>query len=546
MKFPLIIFILIAALGLTAPAQKAPAKPSPFKLKKQIFVDDIESQLSSIPYAAVRVNIRYRLAAWLWKTGKDDTNRAEALAVKAVDELYEKADEIENSEWLRSDLFTLLEQNAKETAARLKTKYGFTAREDLSSAYQDLDKKGGDKAAADKIIKLLSGTGEFDNTIPFILTELREMKSPQFLLVLSAILDTGESGRIEINSTVLLFISDDFRDPIVPVPLQRRYFSLLINMARAATQTPGPAGETYIGLLGAAIEHLGERLPDLVGEAEGLKAALIAQSSPYQRQRREIEERIESSADKLSATIEEAEKAESKDYKTELYNDALLLAISTDRFPVAIKVIEILRDLNKGTDFYRGYTDQELAEIGKKALPKDDVDSAVKSIGMIRDEIRQADAWKTAALYYKEKKNTIDAEDALSKAIKLLADADKNDPQRTYALIRLIPGVQKVNKVRISEVIVLAARAIGDLPPLGVDDKPGTDGFRQNIVSLMAVNFNINSTMNTMLKENRPEAVDFAGRIQKREVRILADLLVGIDDIERAQKVAAAKKAGPK
>jgi len=100
-----LLFLLMFNGALAQRADKVPAvRPDPFIRKKKIFVDDIESQLSSIPFAAVRVDIRYRLAAWLWKTGKDDTNRAEALAVKAVGELYEKKDEIENPEWLRGPL----------------------------------------------------------------------------------------------------------------------------------------------------------------------------------------------------------------------------------------------------------------------------------------------------------------------------------------------------------------------------------------------------------------------------------------------------------
>ena len=94
-------------------------------------------------------------------------------------------------------------------------------------------------------------------------------------------------------------------------------------------------------------------------------------------------------------------------------------------------------------------------------------------------------------------------------------------------------------------MIVLTAKAINDLPTPGPDDKPGTENFKKYIVTVMAINVNLNSIMNPLLKEGKAEAAEFAGRIQKREVRVMADMLIGIDALETAQK-AAEKKAAAK
>jgi hypothetical protein len=543
-----LLFLLVAGLSITGLSQKparSPAKPvDNFVLKKQIFVDDIESQLSSVPVAGVRIGIRTRLAEWLWKSGKDDTGRAEPLAVKAVEELFEKEDEITDPEWLRGPLFQLLEKNAKETAARLKAKYFKNPEDDLTNAFEWLGKEGGDKVVADKVLKYLGGKGRFDGNITFILRELRDRRSPQYVIVLGAILRSAEEGRISLDVSSLSFLASDFRDPAAPAALVRRYFELVMARARAGVQAPGPEDQTLTYLLAEIIRDLGEKIPDLVPEAEGLKAALLARTTRAEDRKREAEDRIQASADKLGALIDEAEKAETLNEKNSFYVRAEILADETGKFAIAIRVLSILRNLNKEDKFYsNSWTDQEFARINEEGLKKDDVENAQTARELIVDEIRRGEAWRVAAVYFKEKNDQIDADDALNRSIKLLANADRENTQRVHALIRLIPGVRKVDKMRLREVIVLTARAIDDLPTPGPDDKPGTDNFKKYVRTVMAINVNITAAMNPLLKDDKAEAAEFASRIQKRENRIFAEMLVGIDKLETAQTSAEKKAA---
>lgn len=550
MKFHLtligFIILCITTLATAQKPAKSPAKPvENFILKKQIFVDDIDSQLASVQAAGVRVDIRHRLAEWLWKTGKDDTGRAEALAVRAVEEVYEKENEIENPEWLRTPLFTLLEKNRPETAARLKAKYYKNAEDDLSNAYEWLKKPGGDKVVADKIVKYLSGKSNFESDVTFILRELQEMRSPQYPVVLGAILQAVEAGRMTLNIMSFRFLAADFKDPSVPPALLRRYVELVLARSRTAVQTPNTEVQPLIYLLGEIIREVGEKIPDLVPEAEGLKAALIARNSRTADRAREAEDRIQASADKLSALIDEAEKAEMPSEKNSFYVRAEILAFETGKFAIAIRMLSTLRDLNKEDKFYGNiWTDQEFARINEYALKKDDTESAKNARELIIDEVRRGETWKDAAVYFHGKKEQIDADDALNKSIKLLADADRENVQRLYAIIRLIPAVQKVDKMRLQEVIVLAAKAINDLPSPGPDDRPGTENFKKYIRAVMAINVNLNSAMGLLLKEDKPAAADLNGRIQKREARVLADMLIGIDTLETAQKAAGKKAVG--
>ncbi len=73
-----ILLILVVFCNLNGFGQKQAEKPQsaavqPTLIKKQILADQLDSQAKDVPFAAVRVFIKTRLAAWLWKDGTEDT-----------------------------------------------------------------------------------------------------------------------------------------------------------------------------------------------------------------------------------------------------------------------------------------------------------------------------------------------------------------------------------------------------------------------------------------------------------------------------------------
>jgi hypothetical protein len=518
-----------------------------FILKRQIFVDDIESQLSTVPYAAVRVSIKYRLATWLWKNGRDDTGRAEGVAVRAVDELYGKKDEVPsaNLSSLSKDLFALLEKNAPAAGARLKKKHGVVADDGVYEAYDRIGKPGGDKEAAQAIIRSLSVEDEFDDGITMVLGKLESIQSPQIPVVLGAVLDAFESGRVRSDFNSLKMLFPYFMYSSVPASSQRRFFTLVLSRAREALQIQTNESGEHYDLLGDLIDGFGKSVPDLTAEAAIVRSALAARSSSAATARREADERIAQAVDKLSALIDEAERAGTGREKIDFYTRALNLAITEEKFPAAINIVGKIREHDERDS--RGlWTDIFLEVISQKALEKDDPVSAGKATEDIRDRVRRAEMWKRAALYFDTKKDALISRDALDKAIKLLGEEDKENPLRIFALVRAIPDVQKIDRARLTEVIVLTSKAVNDLPAPGIDDKPGTVNYQRYIAAVFIVNRNLDSAMPKLLKENRIEAEDLAGRLQKKEVRVFADMLIGIEALEIAQKEAEKKVAAEK
>lgn len=541
-----IILSLMAGVFAQKPAKMPLSTAQRFIVKKQQLVDDFEMQLKDIPYAAVRVYIRYKLAEWLWKKGKDDTDRAEALAVKALDEVYARKDELGNSHRykLASDIFGLLDTNAKETSARLKIKYELDSETDLFSAFSHLSKKDGDQAVAQKLLKALARPGDINNLINPLISNLRTMKSPQFPLVLAAFLDAVESGRVNVANFHLYMFLFNFDDPQVSPAMRARYFALVVDRARLAANKPDPMAYQ---LLTAAINSFGEGSPELLPEAMGLKNALAVTETAASRARREAQERIDASSDKLAATIEEAEKAEIPDVQRSFYLKAEALAKNSGKLAIGIGLVDKWKELDK-SDIMKDWADQEYADIARRAFERDEVEIAVRGIERVEDPLDRAEAWKNAAGYYEGKKDLPGARDAIGKMLKLLADADREAGLRAHALVRALPLVQRADKLSVPEAIAVTARAINELPTPGVDDRPGTEKYVEYISTTMWMNYSL-TTVTTMLgSRDKTDASDLAERIQKREVRIVADLVLATDALETAQKEAekkAAEKKGP-
>lgn len=539
-------FIVLLTFTAGAAAQK-PAKISPsvaqqFIVRKQQLVDDFELQMKDVPYAAVRVYIRYKLAEWLWKKGKDDSDRAEGLAVKALEEAYAKKDEMANSIRFKlvTDIFGLLDTNARETSVKLKAKYDLGADEDLFSGFSQLSKKDGDQAVAQKLIKALSKPGDINNMINPLLNSLRMMKSPQFPVVLGTFLDSVESGRVNANNGTIYMFLMHFNDPQVPPAFRARYFNLIVGRARAATQTPDPL---VYPMLSAAITNFGEG-SDLLPEAVALKNALAITESAANRARREAQERIDASRDKLAALIEEAERAEDKPLKVSFYLQAVYKARDTGKLIVAIDLIGKVKELDK-RDARNDWSDTEFTTVARRAFEKDEVEIALDATGRIEDPIDHAEALKTAAEYFNRKKDAVAEQESVGKMLILLSvKLDEGaESLRANTLVRALPVVQKIDRIALPEAITIAAKAINDLPAPGAEHGPGTTKYADHVYSLMSINYSLAATTTMLLSRGKTDASDLAERIQKKEIRIVADLVLAMEALDTAQKEAEKKAA---
>ena len=540
----LVFLIILCSLScLAQTAEKNVVAVRQIILKKQILTDEFDERTKTVPFAAVRIFVRLKLAEWLWRKGRDDTGRAEQIAVKAVEDFYENENEIPDSHYLKTNLFNLLETNAKETWLKLRAKYKI--EDDIGSWLPLLNKEGGDKVVAGKIGKYLIGAKDL-GAVALYLDIMRKRKSPEFTPLLFEIISLEESGGNNFTAESFFWIADDFRDSAVPNDLRIRFYKIVLNKSRNALQS-SDTDEIYFAdlLLYAVLPDIAANAPELAGEANAIKSALAMKTSQRTKKSEETNQRIKESASKLDTLISEADKTNDKGEKYSLLDRASQLAMQEGKCRLAVDLIEKTIDDKSEKDFpaleFRlGYHDQQLGQITDAALKNNDIDSAAYATKKIINQLKKADVLIRTASYFHEKKDSAAALDAYDEALKLTAKAD-NDKLKFYTLFRLINAAAAIDSSRISEVNSITATAIDKFPTLDSEDKPATEKFKNYVTTIMAVNYNLFFVISRLAKNNKNEATDFANQINRREVRITADLILATEALEAETKIAGLK-----
>ena len=523
----LLLLILVISCGVSsgqAPVMQANANPQQIAIKKQIIVNDLENQIKETPLAAVRVLARYRIAAWLWRDGKDETGLAEQVAVKALDEIYEKRSEIPDSYFnsLSSQIFALLETNAKESAKKLRAKYSLSSEDELNNAYSLLKMKDGEKAAADKIQKSLLNKTELSSMTVWLLDELRDKRSPELLRLLTDIVTLEESGQSNFSAESLFFVIDFFRDTMVSRDLQIRFYKIIFNKARVAVQSPDSDAKSIYDLLHAVTQDIAKNAPALLPEANTLQYVFRSRLPLPVAEATESYRRIEENSDRLSALISEAEASNNEGLKADLLSQAAQLALEKGKFRLAVELSEKIKahiDEEKDKRFPLWH-DQFLSEVSEQALKADDMDSAKYAADQVSNKIVLASILRKTAVHYYEKRDLALAVAALDHALKLTTNAD-NDVWKIYLLINLIATAQKIDPGRVHEVIEKTAQAINAIPRPAVDDKPETDSYKKYVSSVIAINERLTPVLYQLVRANKNEALDLAARVEAKEIKLM-------------------------
>lgn len=538
----LILFIFCT---LICPAQKTDEKAvintSPQILRKQILVDEFDNRAKDIPFAAVRVFVRTRIAEWLWKKGKDETGRAEQLAVKAIEEIYEKPDEMPDSRSLKRDLFSLLEVNAKETANKLRTKYKIGSAEDLYTSVSPSYRKDNDKLVAEKVRNALTDTTDLSAILGY-LAVLQIQKSPELAPLLAEIINIQDSGKNNFTTASFLWIVNNFKDSIVPIDLKVRFYKIILNRAKNALQTTdgGEIHFAYVTLF-RILPDIKANAPELAADAEGLNSALSAKTTPGDREYQESYQRIEESANRLNALIAEAEKSDNKNRKYSYLAEASRLATKEGKFRLAVDLSEkAIEDVSLNAseiEFRLTIHDQQLAFITQDALQKDDLYSAEYAAKKIINDLKKADVLSQTAFYFIRNKDIAAARNAYDEALKLTLKAD-NDKSKIQSLFRLVSAASAIDQNQLTEIILITAKAINDIPTLNPEDKTGTENFKKYISTLLQTDFSLYVAVSNLTFRNKNEAVNFANQINQKEIRIAADLALAINTFESERTVS--------
>lgn len=545
------VSILWLLSALVVIGQERPGSPKPtfseIAIKKQIVADDFDRQIRNIPFAVVRAFARYRIAAWLWKDGEDESGRAEYLAVQAVDDLYENKVEIPSVYFnsLGSDLLALLDRNATNSAKKLREKHKIVHENGLVPSDSLLNQKDGEKLAVDSVIRSLTNESESNSEISFLVARLKERGSPHLVRLLNAVVQAEESGRTRFNSNTLLFLSAYFVEPPVPSNLQQRFLIVALDKSKGAAVAPNGDFEGFFNLLSSLIPNISRTAPGLLSEAHIVQAVLRSRASQESKEAQERNDRLREAPDRLAALVSEAERANNSGTKYDLYVSAAQLALKLKRFRFAVDLVEKAAEIDLGNSVLyessrKRWRDQFRADVVYGALQADDADSASDAIRGIANPLLKAESLSKAAVYYFDQANPALAGDALDEAIKLVSKTDVT-ARSISCLLNFLPTAQRIDPIRVSEIAALAAKNINSIPLLDVEDKPGTENYRNYVTSMMIINWNLLPALSKLIKVNRTEVLNLAERVKKKEIRVIADYVVMTDAITlQAKQLAAA------
>lgn len=500
-------------------------------INKKNLISNFEYQIKEVPHAVVRSYIRSKIAGWLWQNGKDDTGMADDIAVKSLEEIYERKNEIPDIYFssIQMEVLSLLEKNSPATAKKIKERYKIDEDESLESAYSLFDSKDGDKKVSEKLNSFLNNQKELSPVAADLIQELSARKSPQLVTVLSQIILLEESGISSFSPDTLFFIADAFRNSIVPNDLRVRFYNIVIRKGKETAATNDNDLQFVYELLYAVSGDISKNAPDLLSESASVLAALTARVNSWTRENNEVYEKIESSSDRLSTMISAAESTDNEFLKKDLYRNASQLALKKKKFKLAVDLLEKSLEGENLSDeknkFSLRWHDQFLGDVSEQSLKSNDTDSSKYACDKIIDKLVHAEVLRKKSLYFFDKQNIVDASYDLDEAT-ILTDKTNSDALKIKMLLRLIPVFQKVNKIQTGYIVGRTSKTINSLPTLNVDDKPETENYKKYVTSIMIININLLTCLDSLIKENKVEAIHLADGIDRQEIKIMADYVV--------------------
>jgi hypothetical protein len=499
-------------------------------VRKQIIVADLENQIKNIPYAAVRVCTRYRLAAWLWKDGEDKTGRAEEIAVAALEDHFRNKTEIAPTYSCHPQLFILLDKNAKEAANEARKRHDPSRADESLQLAALLNQADGERRAVDAALGLLSRPGEGNPDLVYLMFQLESRGSPELNRLLAGIVASEESGATRYPPYMIEIFGSYFIKPAVPVEIKRSFIRLVVRRSLNVAQLTVPDQDLYFRLLRSLMPEIPSIYPEILGEASIALGILGTRMARSTKEAHERYERINNSADPLAATVAEAERATEDSDKNGLYTYAARLALRAGRFTYAVDLMEKASEFDKtGDEAYKEFQislrDQFYRDVIAAALKANQPVAANYAIRRVTGAPEKAEAFRNIAAYFVENGDVNSGREAHDEAIKILSRID-GSPGTIATLLKMIPVAQKIDPTRVFELNRLVTRSINNIPNLNVEDRPDTANYREYVRRILLINSSLFPVLSGLVKENRNAAEDLASRIDKKEVRIMADFVL--------------------
>jgi hypothetical protein len=487
-------------------------------------------QIRKIDDPTVRIFLTLRLATLLWNE-PDRNTTAESLTVAALDEL-EANDAVPQlyADTLHRDLLALLQVNAADTAKKY-------IRQELDVAYSMLNSKGKETLAVATLESELAKGWVPDLKLLFFLHRLETQQPQAFDRALSTIVAAEERRVGTIPLEVFSSLTDFYLKPDVQPDLKRRFLTAAVNSTKVSyTLSDSPAVDHAYNLLVAILPHVKSLTPSLYPQAAAQLSSLMSRVPNTRSQSEEIDERIRTSRDPLSHLITEAQSATDATLKDELFLQGARLALQQGKLKLSL---ELATSLSANPDRKR-WQEQFLSDLATTAIEKKAPEVAGDAIALIQSQSLKIPVLQRLTLYFFESKNPLKARELLEETLKAVNSIeDKTD--KSLALLRLLPLVSKVDKELIPVICEQTVKNINSIPsPDNPTDKAIWTSYVQK--TLMPVTWRALPVFQLLAEGDENLTLDFANRIQVKEIKTSALLGVAIAKLANAKKTLNDKR----
>ncbi len=542
----LFVFSPLISIGQRTPSADI-GQRAQLRIRKQIMINELENQIKEVRVAAARVLTLYKLASWLWEKDKDDLGKAEALAVSAVEDLVKNRDEIPQvyRSPLLSGLLGLLERHAPETARKLRKKHDLDLAD---SSVSLLEPRGAEKRAVDEAITSIFSADRNDVRLIILLGELQERRSAEFVRLAEAIVAAEESTRIRLPVSSLILLSGYYVEQTLPRQLEKRFLTIAVNRSAEAGRMADGDVSGFFDLLGRNLPAISARFPELLSEATLANAVLSSRVSLETRESRARNERIDNSPDPLETLVAEADQAKLPSLKYELYMRAARLALKLRKYKRSVDLIlhsaEVDMSSNSVSEEVRANErNRFLADMAAGCLDQQNEESADYAIKKLPDPILKAELLIKKSKYFIKAGDVVAANAELDQATKLAANIEDLS-RRASVLLNMLTLAQKLDPARMYEINRSAAKSINALQvPNKKDEETDTENYKLYVTKIMVVNWNLLPTVSELSNVDLNGAADLANRIEKKEIKILADYIITVRTIENFRTEAKTNKA---
>jgi hypothetical protein len=550
------LLILILNLSVICFGQQGRTGKTPQKGKSQPLVEmeirnqmllQLPDKISSMDEPALRAFLRLRLLTDLWNSPQAGNFRelAEQLAVEGVADIQENKELF--PERLRSslpkDFMAQIQLHAPGIAARLTEKYNLERNNEEQDQFDKasalLSAKNGEATAIETLQRGLASGHDPGIKLSFFIDQLQQKQPNEVPQILAQVLTLEEQRPGTFSLNTLYWLNGFYLAEKSPLSLKRRFLATILNITKDSYSWSDESQiEQAYNLLSDLLPVINRLTPSLQEQAS-LQLLVLKPKMKSQLRIREIAERAKQAPDPLDVWRSEAEDPDNKDIRNELLTVAAHIALNKQRLDLAIELITTLE--NKGqNEQLTLWHDQFLGDIVEAALKAKAPEIAEKAASKIKAPLKRTSAMQRIALHLFENGDSMNAQELLDDAAKVIASTEDN-AAKAIAYLSLSNAYTKVNDLKVTETILAAIKVANNLPQPLPQDKHGSAVRDRFINDLSFIAWNLIPVFQGLAQKNQSEALLLSSKIQRRELKTTAEfgIYVGLGQTQRQSKESA-------